>query len=380
MITTQPLRVALLALHFADYTLRLALALRARGHEVLFVTYADHARNELGDAWEHKLATAGLRLLVLERPRHPGQILRNAWTLRSSLKRFGPDVVHAQETPRDELVLALLSLPRVPRVLTVHDPAPHPGVDSARMGLRRRLYRDWLRARSRLSIVHGESLRHALEHESPVLRGRVRIARHGPLGGPAADWPVSRKPMRFLFFGRVEAYKGLGYLVEAARRVVAQGHRLQVVVAGRGDDLERHRAAMQDAGCFVVHDRYIPADQVPELFNSCAIVVLPYVEASQSGVAAMALGYGRAVLATTVGEIPDMVRHETNGLLVPPADAEALTAAMVRLLEAPDAVQRMGQAAGALGRTELGWAAVAEATSLIYQEAIGATTSRPTSI
>lgn len=364
-----PMSVAMVALHFAEYTLRLSLALRQQGTEILFVTYADHAVNELGRDWEADARSAGLRVLVLERPRHPGHVLRNAWRLRAELTAFVPDVIHSQETLRDELLLTLFSLPHCPLVLTVHDPAPHPGVDSTNMGGRRLRYRNWLRGRARLAIVHGETLRAALEVESPNLAGRIRIARHGPLGGPAQPAPPNGGPLRLLFFGRVEAYKGLGCLIDAVRAVSVRGLRLEVVVAGRGSDLARHRAAMAELGCFIVHDRYIPADAVANLFSECAVVVLPYIEGSQSGVAAMALGFGRAVLATRVGAIPDLVRHGVNGILVPPTDVAALVAAISKLALDPAFATRLANGARELGEGELSWTAIAEQTRVVYEEA-----------
>ncbi|MCP5283233.1 MAG: glycosyltransferase family 4 protein [Rhodoferax sp.] len=363
------MRVAMLALHFAEYTLRLSRALREQRREVLFVTYADHAANELGRDWEAGARSAGLRILVLERPRHPGQVLRNVWRLRSALTAFAPDVIHSQETLRDELLLTLFSLPRCPFVLTVHDPAPHPGADSVNMGARRLRYRNWLRGRARLAIVHGEALRAALERESPHLAGRIRIARHGPLGGPLQPAPSTGGLLRLLFFGRVEAYKGLGCLVDAVRAVVNSGLRVEVVVAGRGSDLARHRAAMAETGCFVVHDRYIPADGVANLFGECGVVVLPYVEGSQSGVAAMALGFGRAVLATRVGAIPDLVRHGVNGILVPPADVAALAAAISQLAQDPALLLRLGKGARELCDGELSWDAIGQQTCIVHEEA-----------
>lgn len=369
------LRVVMLALHFAEYTFRLSTALHDLGEDILFVTYADHARNELGTGWVDHAEAAGLRLLVLERPRFPWQVLRNAWRLRSSVVAFAPDVVHSQETLRDELVLALSMMTDLPLVLTVHDPAPHPGIDADRMTWRRCRYRDGLRRRARLAVVHGEALRVALERESPELAGRIRIARHGPLGNPPASRPDTLGPLRLLFFGRVEAYKGLGCLVDAVRQVLRQGHGLEVVVAGRGSDLKRHRSAMAELGCFSVHDRYIPADAVPALFADSAVVVLPYIEGSQSGVAAMALGFGRAVLATNVGAIADLVRHGVNGILVPPADVDALAESIALLARDPAYLRRLTEGASALRDGELGWQAIAKVTCAVYEEALGL--SRP---
>ena len=61
---------------------------------------------------------------------------------------------------------------------------------------------------------------------------------------------------------------------------------------------------------------------------------------------------GRAVVATDAGGIPDLVTHEVEGLLVPPADTDALAAALARVLADRELAERMGAAAqGALRAT-----------------------------
>jgi glycosyltransferase involved in cell wall biosynthesis len=363
-------RVALLGLHFAEYTIRLAAAVQRAHADVLLVTYADVAASELGPEWERHVRGQGLEVLILQRPRHPGQVLNNAWRLRRSLRSFAVSTVHVQEALRDEIVLALGTMPDVPMVLTVHDPAPHLGLDSERLRDRRRRFcRDWLRRRARYAITHGQALADGLVDEVPTLAGEVRIAAHGPLGGPPSTAPVPVDPVRLLFFGRVEAYKGLGHFVEAVRRLRERGLRVEGVVAGRGTDLERHRAAMDAAGGFDVRDRFIPPAEVSDLFGSCTAVVLPYIEGTQSGVAAMALGFGRGVFATRVGAIPELVQHGVSGLLVPPADVDALVNAIAAAAAEPGAFQRLCDGACRLATGERGWSSIAAVTAAVYEEA-----------
>ncbi len=83
-----------------------------------------------------------------------------------------------------------------------------------------------------------------------------------------------------------------------------------------------------------VENRWVPETEIPGLLGWADAVVLPYVEASQSGVAAAALAAGRAVLATAVGGLPEQLRGETLGRLCAPA-AEALVTAWRAMLADP---------------------------------------------
>ncbi|MCS6940794.1 MAG: glycosyltransferase, partial [Roseiflexus sp.] len=65
-------------------------------------------------------------------------------------------------------------------------------------------------------------------------------------------------------------------------------------------------------------------------FSACDAVVLPYLEATQSGVAQLAIGFEKPMIATSVGGMPETIRDGETGLIVPPGDSAALADAIVR--------------------------------------------------
>lgn len=362
------MRVCLVSLHSGAYVIRLAQALSVRV-ELLVVVYHDNAVDEVGDEYTRIFAEAGVQLLVLRQPRRVSEVLSNWQRLRRGVRDFDPQVLHMQEGLRDELVWALPWLRNYPLVLTVHDPQPHSGRDARIFRFSRyRLYRWWVRRNADLVFAHGAHLVELLEQDWPGLRGRVHSVPHGPVGpihchpGPA----LVEGPMSLLFFGRIHAYKGLGAFVDLVIRLSKAGLPVLGVVAGRGDDLERHRATMAAAGCFEIRDRYVPPAEADELFSQAHVVVLPYTDGTQSGVAAMALGHGRPVVATAVGAIPDLVRDGVNGLLVPPGDADALHAAVSALVSDAALHRRLAAGARSLADGELSWAAIADETVRWY--------------
>jgi starch synthase len=350
-------RVALVALHWAQYAANLAVAL-AESREVLLVLYRDNAHNDLGTSWSDRLKESGLVLLVLERPKSPLAVIGNAQRLVSAIKRFGPEIIHYQEDLRDEVILALPFFSATPTVLTVHDPITHSGADMRQFRFSRmRLYRRLLRRAADIAITHGRVLADDLVKECPRFEGRVRSVPHGPYALGGSSDTVRPSDCRLLFFGRIHEYKGLHYFVEAVIALRSKGYPVTGVVAGRGSDMERHRKRMEDAGCFEILDRFIPADDVRALFLSSLVIVLSHTEATQSGVAAMALGCGRPVVASAVGSIPELVRNGVNGLLVPPSDPVALTNAIESVITDDQLWRTLAAGAAKLRDEEFSWKA-----------------------
>jgi D-inositol-3-phosphate glycosyltransferase len=146
-----------------------------------------------------------------------------------------------------------------------------------------------------------------------------------------------RQPQRvLLFFGNVRPYKGLDDLIDAIAlmrtdppaRLVVAGRFYQPVAPVR----ERiSRLGLDDRVQLL--DGYVDDADVPALFEAADLVVLPYRSASQSGVVGLAAQFGRPVVATAVGGLPDDIG--ARGVLVPPADPAALAGALDRALEKP---------------------------------------------
>ena len=140
----------------------------------------------------------------------------------------------------------------------------------------------------------------------------------------------SAKPVA-LFFGFVRPYKGLRYLLQAMP-IVRKQHDLQLVVAGEfWHDKQRYLDMISDleiAHAVHVDDRYIPNEEMGAYFAAADVVVLPYVDVTQSAVIQLAFGYGKPVVTTTVGNLPETVEHGRTGLIVPPGDADALARAL----------------------------------------------------
>lgn len=365
------MRIALISFHYAEYADNLAAALASRGHDVLLICSSRNFSDELG---EERLGEAkAFSRVLLDHARHPLAIASNAWRIVQTVRRFGPDVIHLQETIKDYLMLALPWLTRFPLALTVHDPQPHSGWDS-RQSRRLRVggYRSAVRRSCDVAFVHGHRLGEAFLRDYPRYQARLFVVPHGPLGtalGEAEavnDWEVGN----VLFFGRIHAYKGLRFFVEAVERLHAEGLRIKGVIAGRGSDLENYRSRVQANEAFELLDAYVSRGKLRQLFRNANVVVLPYTDASQSGVAAMAMGFGRPIVASRVGSLPEFVLDKQTGLLVPPRDVDALAAAIRLLIEDQGAAANIARGAREACLTSFSWQRISEISIEAYKLAI----------
>jgi glycosyltransferase involved in cell wall biosynthesis len=261
--------------------------------------------------------------------------------LRRAIARFRPDVVHVQHA-HVWFSLLLPTLRRYPLVITVHDPVHHVGdVESARNPQR---LVHWGYRRADELITHAPQLAAVLVDEVNLPASRITVIPHVAISSHGPDDSVEEHGRRLLFFGRIWEYKGLEYLIRAEPLITEQVPDAEIVIAGRGEDFDRYRRMMVHPERFVVDNELIPDDRVARYFGEASVVVLPYIDASQSGVVPIAYSFSRPVVATSVGGLPSVVEDGVTGLLVPPRDERSLADAVVKLLRDEELRRKMGLA------------------------------------
>lgn len=292
------------------------------------------------------------------------------------LKATEPDVIHI--TDAQPLIALGLFLTRLygksAMVYTNHEPRLHADERlDAKIGS---FLNNHLIKYDRI-IVHGECLKEILV-ERGFSENRVRVIPHGSYSLFRSLFPrknIVPEKNTILFFGTIRKYKGLEYLIRAASLVSKELSDLKVIIAGEGD-LSSYSKMMTDKSRFEVHNGSIPDGMVQELFDRSQLLVLPYIEATQSGPLHIAYALKKPVVATNVGTIPDAVKHYMTGLLVPPRDEKALAEAIVTLLKNDELRARMGENADRMARGEFSWDTIAKSTIKVYEEAIGARLKR----
>jgi glycosyltransferase involved in cell wall biosynthesis len=350
---------------FVKYTAGLGRGLAEVGCEVDLLT-RDHDQ-EFGEepgamrAFVAAQAGEGVRHLELGGRVRSFAALRETVRLRRLCARWRPDFVHLQDSVANDPRLALASgIPGRRYALTVHDPVTHPGdpvSPPAIRAIKRRLRRG-----ASLLIVHSEALAEELSGTGDA-RGPVEVLPHG--AGEAELIPPP--PDSLLFFGRMSYYKGLDVLLDAMAAIWEARPLTTLTVAGEGE-IPAHEAL--DDPRVTVRQEYLAEDDLPDLFAAATCVVLPYRQASQSGVGSLAMQHGRAVVATRVGGLPELVTDEW-GRLVAPEDAAALAGAVLEVTGTPGLAERLGRRAAERVAEEIGWKTVAARTLELYRRYLG---------
>jgi glycosyltransferase involved in cell wall biosynthesis len=290
------------------------------------------------------------------------------------IKKFSPDVIHVLEEKNVWLNLLLPFIRNIPVVTTVHDVEYHPG-DTMSQKVPRWCPRLFVR-QSNAVVVHGPVLRKKAIQVLSISDDDIHVIRHPAttnhrkLASSAGLSRLASRNITVLFFGRIQLYKGVDILIDAANRVASDLDGVRFVIAGRSDHLTRPILARATAPYFDVRDRFIADQEVAQLFTDADIVVLPYVEASQSGVLAIAYSFGLPVVATDVGELGSSVRQDDAGIVVKSADPTALAEALVRLISDPGLRRSCANNARLLANTTLGPDGIGSDAVAVYQKVI----------
>ncbi len=357
------LRVAMVAYTFGEYCVRLTSAL-AQEADVCLVLPEEFV------APYRDILDPKVELLAFDRPRlrHPLRQLATARRIVKHITRFEPDVIHMQQGHM-WFNLALPWLRQYPFVMTAHDPRHHVG-DKASHKTPQWLVDYGFRRADRL-IVHGEQLKQVLVDELGIGAERVSVMPMVAHGDAEAGGAVEEEEGTVLFFGRIWGYKGLDYLIRSEPLISERVPNLRIIIAGEGESMDRYRKLMVHPERFEVYHEYVSDEKRAQLFRRASVVVLPYVEATQSGVIPVAYTYGKPVVATTVGGLPELVDEGRTGFLVAPRDEAALAEVTVRLLQDANLRHTMGANARHKVETECSPAAVARQTFTVYYSAIG---------
>jgi glycosyltransferase involved in cell wall biosynthesis len=165
---------------------------------------------------------------------------------------------------------------------------------------------------------------------------------------------IPRKAVVAGFIGTFSPWHGVEVLAEAVRPTVATFPDLHFLLIGDGPLLTgvKERVAREGCGKFVTFAGSVSAEQSPAYLSSCDILLSPHVQNPDGspffGSPTKLFEYmamGKAIVASEIEQLAQVLRHERTALLVPPGRSQALIDAIVRLARDPTLRERLGRAA-----------------------------------
>ena len=139
-----------------------------------------------------------------------------------------------------------------------------------------------------------------------------------------------------LFFGYIRKYKGLNYLIDAMPEILKKINLKLLVVGEFYDDenkyMEQIKSLNLKESIKVISD-FVPDTNVKYFFSACDVAVLPYSDATQSGIIQIAYHYDKPVIATDVGGLAEVVRNDETGFIIEPKSSKAVAEAVIKFYE-----------------------------------------------
>lgn len=170
---------------------------------------------------------------------------------------------------------------------------------------------------------------------------------------------IDMKKPYILFFGQITTSKGLEYLCEAMCKVHPKHPEVNLLIAGRGQ-MYFDFTPYQDLEYIVLNNKYLSVSEISSILRDTLFVVLPYKDATQSGVVQTAFSCNVPLIVTNVGGLPEAVQDEVTGIVVPPNDSDALAEAIDSLLSDENKLRTFQRNIDVVWRPKMDWRVIAK--------------------
>ena len=257
----------------------------------------------------------------------------------------------------------------VPVVTIVHDATLHPGDKFPLMDKIQRRMVEHSTAVITLSDFVANSLRQSGFRDKPIITIPHVVFAMDELALPPVTPPEYRgdRPLKLLIAGRLKAYKGLELLVESLDHL--ESGAIHIRVAGPASDPGALEPLQKAYPKVELQLGWLSDLEFIRNLTWADLVVLPYIEASQSGVIPLAYKCARPVIATPVGGLPEQVQHGVTGLLASDVSASAIAGAIEAFLADPGLLKACSQGALRVATSSWSWAEIAPRFAEVLAEA-----------
>lgn len=199
-----------------------------------------------------------------------------------------------------------------------------------------------LRRNAAAYITHSESDKKLIAIRYGINCGKIHVVPHGLYDQyEIIDKNIAREKLSIkeefiiLSFGLIRRYKGITYLINAFEQLpvdIIQNSRLLIV----GEIWEDRKKIIDKINSSLFRqkitlvDRYVEDSEISYYFSAADVIVLPYLRASQSGIAHIAMSFGKPVIVSDVGGLKESMGSYAGAFFVPPGNSDAIKNQLIK--------------------------------------------------
>lgn len=229
-------------------------------------------------------------------------------------------------------------------IITLHDPEPHPEkrlIKTGKYFLNKYITKQLIRASNKKPNIklhiHSEgqkskNLKNLIIGKHPIRTKHINYSEITKAG--------DNEKIKFLFIGRIEYYKGVDTFLQLASTLLNKyPKRVEFHLAGRGDieNIEKYHKEIK------VTNRFLQNSEFESYIKDVHVIVLPYRQATQSGILNLALAMNKPVIAYKVGCLEDYILHNKTGILISDKSLQKLTEEVERIIADFNLIQQMSR-------------------------------------
>lgn len=339
----------------ASYALEMTKALLRNDEVSLFAILSEHIENR--KQWEILAKEKHMKLCFLPTYTSKLGFIKSFLPINSyrkcvwALKQWGPQVIYLPMLSLNAWKI-LFQFNGIEIVTTIHDLYPHPGEQN----ILQRIIFEKIKKKSTKYVVLTESFKQSVSRLYKVSINKVCFIPHGRFCFSNIHPPQFNSIRhRVLFFGRITPYKGVLILLKAMLLLKERIPEIQLTIAGKGElSPEESKIISDNSDRIELINDWISEETILKLFDKSDITILPYTEASQSGVAAISYGLGRTIIASDAGGLKEQI-EEGGGRIFKSGDYTELANTIYQMYQNPQLITQLNIIAYNYSQKELSW-------------------------
>jgi glycosyltransferase involved in cell wall biosynthesis len=285
------------------------------------------------------------------------------YRLLSIIRKEAPDICYfISAHPLNPIMICIINIvklilrKKINIVSHIHDVFPHKDTKNSFFI---DFFQKWQIRTSNKITVYGETLKSEIIRRFSLLPENILAVPHGV--NRVDDFVVYPKNVikKYIsFIGRIDRYKGIDTFLDIVKRFENRND-ITFYLGGKGD-LSPYQKKIQTLKNLKVENRILTNNEIDDIMKKSHVVLLPYIDASQSGVAPIAYYNGCPVIVTNVGGLSECVVEGKTGFIVPPLDVTQISDRILKIIDNTSLREKMGEECFTHYSKNLRWAKILE--------------------